>query len=190
MNKPTFGTAPLVLILILAAALSRLLPHWPNFTPVGAMALFGAAYFPRKIVAFVAPLVALYISDLLLNNILYAEYYEGFTWAISSYWVYAGFILITGLGLLLRNRVSVWTVGGSALAASVLFFLVTNFGVWASPFNGIYPPNFAGLMACYAAGIPYFWNTLASNVLFCGLLFGAYAVLAPRLAVYRSHRAG
>lgn len=183
MNKKAFGAAPLVLILIFAAAISRLLPHWPNFTPVGAMALFGAAYFPRKIVALVAPLVALYISDLLLNNLLYAEYYDGFTWAISSYWVYASFVLIIGIGFLLRNRVSVWTVGGGALAASVIFFLITNFGVWASPLNILYPKNFAGLIACYTAGLPYFWNTLASNAFFSGLLFGAYALLAPHVKV-------
>ena len=181
MNKQALGAAPFIFVLILAAALSRLLPHWPNFTPVGAMALFGAAYFPRKVVAFLAPILALYLSDLLLNNLLYAEYYDGFTWAISSPWVYAAFLLIIGIGMLLRGRVSAVAVGGSALAASVVFFLITNFGVWASSLNLLYPKSFAGLMACYAAGLPYFWNTLAGDLFFSGVLFGAYALIAPRI---------
>ncbi len=188
MKKQVISTAPLVLILILAAAVSRLIPHWPNFTPIGAMALFGAAYFPRKVYAVLAPLAALYFSDLLLNNLLYAEYYDGFTWAISSPWVYAGFVLIIGIGWLLRGRVSFWTVGGGAVAASVVFFLLTNFGVWASPLNLLYPKDFTGLLACYTAGLPFFWNTLAGNLFFSGLLFGAYAVLEPRLRLASSMR--
>jgi len=87
----------IVAILILVAALSRLLPHPPNFTPIGGMALFGAAYFSKKHLALIIPLVALWISDLILNNVVYGAYYDGFSW-MGMPMVYAAFIIIALMG--------------------------------------------------------------------------------------------
>lgn len=167
----------IVALMIVFAALSRLLPHPPNFTPIGGMALFGAAYFSRKYLAFLIPLAALLISDLVLNNIVYPrmfpEYYDGtFAWGVSP-WIYGSFILITLLGFGLLKQIKLPRLVGTSLLASSLFFLVTNFGVWAS---GVYPKTLDGLMACYAAGVPFFWNTLAGDLFYVGVLFGAYAL--------------
>lgn len=163
----------LLTILILLAALSRLLPHWPNFTPLGAMALFGAAYFSRKSLAFIVPLLALYISDLLLNNWILAEFFDGPVFTISP-WTYGSFVLVILLGfLLLRGRVKPLRVVGAGVSASLLFFLISNFGVWME--GGMYPLNFGGLLLCYEAAIPFFWNTLAGDLFYCAVLFGGFA---------------
>lgn len=166
----------LITVLILTAALCRLLPHWPNFTPIGAMALFGAAHFSRKSLAFIVPALALYLSDLLLNNWIYAEYYPTFTWAVSPY-VYGAFGLIVLLGFLLRGRVRPLPVVGTALTSSMIFFLVTNYGSWLA--DPIYTKDTVGLLAAYTAGLPFFLNTVAGDLFFSGLLFGGYALLRP-----------
>ena len=174
-----FTTVSLLSGLILLAAASRLLPHWPNFGPVGAMALFGAASFSRKWMALVVPFAALYLSDLALNNLVYGEYYTGFYWGFST-WVYVGFLLTVLLGFgMLRNRNFSWLrILGATGAGTAVFFLLTNFGVWLS--SGMYPRSGAGLIAAYTAGLPFLLNSAAGNTLFAGLLFGAARYLSSR----------
>lgn len=161
----------LVVGLIFVAAASRLLPHWPNFVPVGAMALFGAAALPKRWLAVIVPVLAFYLSDLALNNTLYAEYYEGFHWGM-NYWTTGAIVLMVMLGMgLLRNAKFSWLrVGGAAVSATLVFFLVTNFGVWAS--GMMYPKSGAGLIAAYTAGLPFLLNSLLANLLYSGVLFG------------------
>lgn len=173
----------LVALMIVLAAASRLLPHPPNFTPIGGMALFGAAYFSRKYLAFLIPLLALWLSDLVLNNVIYPmmypEYYDGaFAWGISPY-VYGSVILITLLGFGLLKKIKMPRLLAGSVLASALFFLVTNFGVWASGMT--YPMTMDGLMACYAAGIPFFWNTLAGDLFYVAVLFGSYELVQQQL---------
>ena len=152
---------------ILGAAVLRLVPHPPNFTPIGAMALFSGAYLGRRgAIALVAPLGALLLSDLVLG------FYRGMPT------VYFSVALIVLLGGMALKRVSPIRVGAAAIASSVLFFVITNLGMWL--FSGIYPRTLAGFEACYVAAIPFFQNTLAGDLFFTGLLFGAFA-LAERL---------
>src|SRR5690242_11341407 len=135
---------------ILVAAVLRLVPHPPNFTPIGAMALFSGAYLGKRGLAFAAPLGAMLLSDAVLG------FYSGF-------WVtYLGVALIVLVGWLALSRVSVLRVAGAAIVSSVLFFLVSNFGTWA--LSGMYPRTPAGLSACYAAAIPFFQNTVAGDL--------------------------
>jgi hypothetical protein len=155
---------------ILVAAAGRLVPHPPNFTPVDAMALFSGAYLGRRLVAFAAPLGALFLSDLVLG------FYHGMAT------VYSATALIVLIGWFAVKRVSPLRVGLAAIAGSILFFLVTNFGVWAG--SGIYPHTSAGLAACYAAAIPFFKNTLAGDLFYAVLLFGGFRIaelLVPQL---------
>ena len=155
--------------IVLAAAL-RLVPHPPNFTPIGAMALFSGAYLGRKGLAFVAPLAAMLLSDAVLG------FYNGF---LVTY-VAVGAIVL--LGSLTLSRVSPLRIGGAAVASSVLFFLVSNFGTWA--LSGMYQHSAAGLAACYVAAIPFFQNTLAGDLFYAMLLFGGFRIaelLLPRL---------
>lgn len=182
--------AGVLILMIFAAAFSRLLPHPHNFTPIGAISLFGAAYFSRKYLAFVVPFLAMWFSDLLINNVVYAqmypEYYSGFSW-FGNPAVYLSFALIVLLGFVLLQKVTPLRLLGGSLSASLLFFLVTNAQVWlVSP---TYPNTGAGLMAAYAAGIPFFWNTLLGDLFFTGVLFGAFAFFQHRFPVLRRQEA-
>jgi hypothetical protein len=148
----------------------RLVPHPPNFTPIGAMALFSGAYLGRRALAFAAPLGALLLSDLVLG------FYHGMAT------VYASVALIVVLGAMALKRVSPIRVGAAALASSVLFFVITNFGMWL--FSGFYPRTVAGLEACYVAAIPFFQNTVAGDLFYATLLFGGFRIaelLVPSL---------
>jgi hypothetical protein len=164
----------ILLLAILAAAMMRLIPHPPNFTPIGAMALFGGAYLGRRWLAFAAPLGALLLSDLVLG------FYSGMAF------VYAATALAVLLGWALQARRSPVRVVGAALASAVLFFLVTNFGMWL--FSGFYPLTAAGLAACFVAALPFFQNSLAGDLVFCGLLFGGWALAERVLPALREPR--
>ena len=173
-----------IVALILAAAASRVLPHPYNFTPMGAMALFGAAHFGRKVWAFGIPLLATWLSDLFLNNFVYNHYHEGFVWLYSGwYWPYGTFALIALMGLFTLRTVTVPRIMGSSLAASLIFFLVTNLACW--PGNPAYAQDLSGIMACYAAGLPFLGGTVLGDLAYSGLLFGTFAVLQQRYPALR-----
>jgi hypothetical protein len=156
--------------MILAAAATRLIPHPPNMTAVGAMALFGGAYFHRRWQALLVPLAAMFLSDVVLSLTIYREY--GFSWAPVTYICTA---LTVALGLTLRNRVTAGRVVGAAVVAGAMFFLISNFSVWLGSTR--YPQNLGGLMLCYLAGLPFALNTLAGNLFYCGILFGGLEVM-------------
>jgi len=165
-----------LLAALLAAAALRLVPHPPNFTPIGAMALFSGAYLGRRgAVALVAPLGALFLSDLVLG------FYRGMPT------VYFSVALIVIIGWLALRRVSPIRVGGAAITSSVLFFVLTNFGMWLS--SGFYPRTLAGLEACYIAAIPFFQNTVAGDLFYAAVLFGGFALLERTVPALRSQRA-
>jgi hypothetical protein len=168
-----------ILSAILVAAALRLVPHPPNFTPIGAMALFSGAYLGRRgVIAFAAPLGALFLSDLVL----------GFDRSMPT--VYFSVALVVIIGWLSLQRVSALRIGAAAVVSSVLFFAITNFGMWL--FSGFYPRTLAGLEACYVAAIPFFQNTVAGDLFYAALLFGGFKVaelLMPRLSAGRPQAA-
>lgn len=173
MSKKSFF---ILSVFILLAALSRLLPHPTNFTPIGAIALFGAAYFTDKKWALIVPLAAIWISDILLNNIVYSSFYDGFAWFTSGFlYIFGGFALIVVLGYYLLKKITVGRILTGAIGASVIFYIVSNFGVWVS--SPMYPLTFEGLVACYVAAIPFFHYTLAGNIIYSAALFGAFESL-------------
>lgn len=159
--------------MVFLAAFSRLIPHLPNFSPLGAIALFGAAHFYEKWKAFLIPIIATWLSDLVLNNTLYAAYYDGFTWFYSGfYWQYGSYLLIVLFGLSLFKKITISrTIGGIAMS-TIVFFLVSNFGVWIG--GAMYPKTFEGLIACYSAAIPFAQGTLYGNLIYSTVLFGGY----------------
>lgn len=169
--------------LIFVAALSRLLPHPPNFSPVEAIALFGGAYFASRAWALAVPLVALLASDLVMGAVVGASY-ASYIGGISFWSVYACIALSTLLGFGLRGRVGGARVLGYSLAGSALFFIVTNFGAWLG--SPIYPQSGAGLVAAYAAGIPFFQWTVLGTLAYAAILFGGFALLRRRLPVLRA----
>ncbi len=181
------SAAPWVLLcLIIAVALTRLIPHPPNFSPVEAMALFGGAYFAKRSWAILAPLIALFISDLALGLMMGGDYFH--------YFVSAGFLLVyftiaalSFLGFGLRNKISVLRVASYGIAGSVIFFLVTNFGVWFG--SSFYPQTINGLMAAYVAGLPFLQNGVFGTLLYSAVLFGGYELLKQRLPTLANTRA-
>ena len=131
MKKTIQLRYPILILLIFACAFSRVIPHMHNFSPLGAMALFGAAYFAKKWQGVLIPLLATWVSDLFINNVIYARYYPEFTWFYSGfYWQYGSYILISVLGFFILRKVSMPRVIAGALSATTLFFLVSNFGCW------------------------------------------------------------
>jgi hypothetical protein len=173
----------------LSAAAMRLLPHPPNVTPIAAMALFGGVYFADRRIAFLVPLAAMYLSDLALGFFVYDfGWFHGF-----MPFVYAGFIVTVFLGLLIRRGImggsrTAPTVGVAALTGSVLFFIITNFGVWLA--GDIYPKTMAGLLSCYVAAIPFFRNALLGNAFYTLMLFGGFALAQRYLPVLREEPVG
>ncbi len=168
-----------ILGITLSAAAMRLVPHPPNMTPIAAMALFGGAYFAGKKTAFLAPLAAMYLSDLVLGFFVYDfGWFHGF-----MPFVYASFVMTVCLGFMVRRRLTPLMVGGAALTGSVMFFIVTNFGVWL--FSSLYPKTLAGLAGCYVAAIPFFRNTLAGDLVYTLVLFGGFALAQRYLPVLR-----
>jgi hypothetical protein len=170
--------------IILLAAFSRLIPHMPNFSPLGAIGLFGVAHFAKKWQAFFIPIAATWLSDLFINNVVYAQYYPEFTWFYSGfYWQYGSYLLITLAGLFILRKVKTTTVLVGALSSSAIFFLVSNFGVWAG--GSMYAKDFNGLLTCYVAGIPFLKGTLLGDLFYSGVLFGMFALLQQRFPVLR-----
>ena len=185
----------LIFAMILLAAALRLAPHPWNFTPVGAIALFSGAMVRARRLAFLFPVLVMFATDAII----------GFN-KLSAL-VYASFVLSVLIGRAVvgpRFSASQRTkresqsdsandtktrvlprIAAATFLGSLQFFLITNFGVWA--FLGSYPRTNAGLAACYLAGVPLFWNTLAGDAVYTTLLFGALFLaerFAPRLRPY------
>jgi uncharacterized protein DUF6580 len=158
----------LALVIIVIAAALRIAPHPWNFTPVGAMALFSGAVLKDRRLAFFVPVVALFAGDIFIGLYTYKLMLV----------VYSSFLVSVAIGFWLRDRRTIARIGAATLAGAIQFFVVTNFAVWASGLS--YPRTGAGLIACYVAGIPFFWNTLAGDAIYAVLLFGGFA-LAERL---------
>lgn len=173
MLKPSLWT---MASLIVAAAATRLAPHWWNLTAVGAVCLFGGAYFQRKWAALVVPLAALAASDALLQTFVYPGMGP-------NYFKYVCFALTVPLGFALRGRTTFLPVGGAAIGATVLFFLLSNFEVWFSGHGVSYPRTPAGLIECYVAAFPFAKNMLYGNLLFSALLFGGMEFARSRRLV-------
>lgn len=155
-----------VTAIVFAAAATRLLPHLPNVTPVAALALFGGVYLADRRLAVLIPLLAMFLSDLVLG------FHRG------MFAVYVAMVVIAGLGMLIRARVSPLRVGGMAVAGSVLFFLLTNIpGVSGH----LYPLTLQGVMESYTAALPFFRYTLLGDLAYTALLFGGFALLKTRI---------
>ncbi len=160
--------------LIIFAAVSRFIPHPPNFAPVMAMALFGGAVFADKKFAFFIPLAAMMLSDLFLGLYPYLPF------------VYLSYIVVVFLGFTMRNKITAGKVVLNSIAASIIFFVLTNLGFWL--FGGMYPLTFEGLSACFTAAIAFyrypalgietsfFLNTILGTLIYSGVLFGSLAL--------------
>ena len=173
--------------IVLSAAALRIVPHPMNFTPIGALALFGGAYFSSKRAAVAVPLLSLVAGDIFAGfHRLMPYVYASFLVSVAiGFWLRdggAGFSLqglisartgsasLNSAPRLSRSRLAVATVAGA-----IQFFLVSNFAMWVTA-TGTYPKTASGLAECYLAGIPLFWNTLAGDAFYVTLFFGVMAL--------------
>jgi arginine exporter protein ArgO len=156
----------LAFIMILGAAFSRLLPHPPNFTPIAAIALVGGAYLDKR------------FAFIVLHRLMP--------------FVYGSFIITGGIGLWLRSKRQVLPVLGATLASSLIFYVLTNAGVWLT--SALYPKTIEGLLECYIAALPFFRNEVVGNLVYSTLLFAVFErmqnkLLSPQLVsgVMKTH---
>jgi hypothetical protein len=172
--------------LIVAAAVSRIVPHPWNFAPFAAIALFGAATFPGRWSAVIVPFAGLLLGDVLLQLTYLAGWQPNWGFHRGQWVIYACLIPSVLLGFAIRGRRSFATVASATLAGSVFFFLVTNFAVWANGSGLNYPKTYQGLLLCYEAAIPFFGNGVAGDVFYATALFGGLALAERKFPALRS----
>lgn len=170
-KKSSYG---IVIILIILAALSRLLPHPPNVTPIAAIGLFGAYYLGKKWMKYIILFGALFLSDFLINNTIMRVYYPDVKGLVffSDYMVgvYLGFLAVILIGNYLLKSINTKSLFSTTMLGSLVFYLITNFNSWLT--SPIYSKDFGGLIASYYAGLPFFFNSIFGNLFFVGLMFG------------------
>lgn len=152
------------IVLVFLGVACRLLPHFWNFTPIAAIALFAGVYFGRNY-ALALPVIAMLIGDLFIG------FYE---WKLMIA-VYASYLLIGLLGAMIKKHKSAEVIGAGSVSGSVLFFIITNYAVWQ--FSPWYAKSAQGLIECYTLALPFFRNTLAGDLFYAAVLFGAYEVV-------------
>lgn len=176
MDRKESSFTPAALSLTLAAALVRLVPHPPNFAPVGGLALFGGARL-KGWQAYLIPLLAMLVTDPVMSYLHGAPAYSALTPVI-----YLSFMLNVLLGrLFLANSSNAAKIAAVALLGSSQFFLLTNFAAWLGA-EAFYPRSMAGLTACYAAALPFFARTVLGDLFYSAALFGLYSLVAKRLS--------
>lgn len=164
MQQETLTWSFFIHILIIFAIFTRLIPHPENFTSIGAVGLFAGAYLTTRF-SLLVPLLALIISDVVIG--LYDP--------VVMLFVYIGFAFNVLIGrIILFQHLNIVRLGGSALISAIAFFILSNFGVWAS---GFYSHTLEGLISCYFLAIPFFKNILAGNLFYMFILFGIYQLL-------------
>ncbi|MBZ5608081.1 MAG: hypothetical protein LAP38_07485 [Acidobacteriia bacterium] len=173
MTKNT-AWRPVALSLTVLGSLARLLPHPPNFAPVGAMSLFAGARLPVW-QAYLVPLALMAITDPILG-----AFYGVAAFSKFQIFMYSSFLISVWLGRRLRSTDNWSRIGAFTVLNSVQFFLVTNFGSWL--WFQSYPKTASGLASCYVAAIPFFGWTLAGDVVYTAALFGLYAWLGRSVA--------
>ena len=155
----------LAISLIIIGILLRFIPHTANFTPVAAIAIFAGVYLNKK-QAFIVPFLLMVLSDIFLgmHNVVL------FTWG--------SFILVTCLGILAKNHKTFKVIASTSVVSSVLFYLITNFGVWVM---GWYPQTAKGLLDCYILGLPFLRTFTVATLVYTVVFFGAYEFIASKV---------
>lgn len=164
----------LAFCLITLGILSRLVFHVDNFTPVIALALFGGVYLTRK-QALLVPVVLFAVTDIILGF----HQTMPFTWG--------AVLIIVTVGFWVRANKTFTTILGGGLMSALIFFIVTNFGVWLA--TGLYPLTAAGLVECFTMAVPFFRYTLVSTLLYGAIFFGAYEAVTAWTATRGAQRA-
>lgn len=183
--KSNWLKVSIVVGLVLLAAFSRLIPHPNNFTAIGALAIFGAYTIQNKWLSSILPLLAMWVSDLVINNIVYGSYTSQMAWFSEGFvWIYAGILAQSIISWFLVSDNKSTNIIASSLFGSIAFFVLSNLGVWVG--SNMYPHTLSGLTACFVAAIPFFANTLAGNLFFSFILFGSYFLIERKANAFQT----
>jgi ABC-type amino acid transport system permease subunit len=180
MNSVRYNIRLLCLFIGLAA-LSRLVPHPPNMTAVGAMALFGGAYFANKLHAFFVPILAMFLSDVALEIMHFLGYQPVKGFHATLPFVYLSMVVSVIIGFWIGRKPAFFRIISGTLLSATVFFIVTNFAVWL---QGYYGYTLQGLIECYIAAIPFFRNTLIGDALYVTAMFGSYEFIKLKLPAW------
>ena len=198
MSLKTIQPRTLVLVLMILLAITyRLFQSSPvfsilsNLTPFGAIALFGGCYFADRWKAMLVPVLALWISDIFLNRFYYFDHWVFFYGGML--WVYGTFVLTVVMGMMIK-KVNVLSVVGAGLGAALVHWLITDIGVWIGGSIDIttqlpFTKDWNGFVKCLTLALPFLRNMVLGNLVFCGVLFGAFEWMQkryPRLKVVGS----
>jgi hypothetical protein len=176
--NPVSQTRPLACTLALVSGLVRLIPHPWNFAPLGAVGLFSGARL-NSWYAFAIPLGVRLFTDAVKIGVEGITVDSAFYYFGSLPFVYLSLAVSVLLGKTLWRTESAWRIGAASVAASVQFFLLTNFGSWL--ISPDYPRTVAGLLQCYGLGLEFYRNTVLSDIVYTSVLFGAHAWLSRTL---------
>lgn len=167
-----------ILFLALLAVASRLIAPWPNFTAVIAVTFTGGLLFKERSLALLFPLLIVFFSDLVINNTLYAT--GSFTWFTSgAEWLYGAYLLVALLGVLNVNTNRYAHLAVGSVLGSLLFYLISNFGVWMSGI--LYTKDLSGLMVSYTAGLPFLFNQILGTAFYGLVIYGFYLASERKL---------
>ena len=169
--KSSFSYLVILAVLIALGVAGRLLPHPPNFTPMAAIALFAGFIFIKRYMAVVAVISTMLLCDYFAFGSLSVSWFG----SKSMFVVYLALLFPIVFKNFLQKKLGVLRIFGAAIASSTVFFLATNFAVWA--FSPMYEKTLEGLVLCYTMAIPFFQNTVAGDLIWSGVIFGAYLVL-------------
>lgn len=162
---------------ILLISLTRLIPHVSNYTAIGAAAIFGGATLRNKFIAVLIPVLSMFLTDLVLNNVVYSAYFDGFQFVTPGFgFTVAALLLMVIAGSSIIKQMKAGNVIGASFAASLIFFLVSNFGVWLT--GTTYTKDIYGLFFCYEMGLPFFLNTLLGTLFYSGVTFFGYSYVS------------
>jgi hypothetical protein len=185
LQKINTRTIVLIMMIVAAAAVRLVSFEFPyvlsNFTPVGAVALFGGAYFTDKWKAYLVVLITLFASDILINYLYTSKWV---LWYNGSFWVYLAFAVMVLIGSLIK-KVSVASVGLASLASVLVHWLITDI---PSTGSTLYPHTLAGYGQSLIAAIPFERNMVLGDVLFCAILFGGFELAKNKYTILRSNK--
>ncbi|GAA0534065.1 DUF6580 family putative transport protein [Chitinophaga japonensis] len=186
----------LLLLFILAGGMLRILGEgqvtpYSNVTPIGAMALFAGAYFNSSWKSYVFPLLTLFISDVIVQQVFYPEFAQGQLLYQGWAWTYLGFAAMVLAGQLIIKKVNIGNIVIAAAVAAVAHWLITDFGVWlggcTDPSTGqLYTKDANGLLRCYAMAVPYMKYMFIGNVVYGAIFFGGFELIGSRIYEVRS----
>lgn len=169
----------ILFIICLVAAATRLIPsELVNFTAVGALAFMGGAIIDNKWLRYALPIGLLLVTDLVLNTVVYSEFTNGALFYDGMLWVYIPFVISVAIGRIILKEASVGKVLFAGIVSGIVFFLISNFGVWMS--GTMYPKTAGGLLEAYYMGLPFFRNTLLGNIVYGLAIYFAFTMATKK----------